>query len=255
MRANIDADIFTYSFGSCTDDFGSPLSWPLVATRLNAQIANIVEDCGCSSYQLYLTGSSNFRVGAATILPYKGNRPSVKPYWYEQIRRYLTKFRKAYMVEGWEADDQLAMDQNDNTIACHLDKDIDMVVGEHYNWNTGKTYTVTRLDGIRNFYSQLATGDKSVDNILGLFGVGKSSALVKRIRAYDTEVEMLGTVLDAYEQRFGQYAWPFLRENAQLLWMVTEERCDPENQIVERLEVLRPQLSGLSWSRRLISNS
>jgi hypothetical protein len=255
MRANIDADIFTYSYGSCTDDFGRPLAWPLVATRLNAQIADVVESSGADRYQLYLTdGPSNFRIDVATILPYKGNRPSEKPYWYQQVRSYLEKFRNAKICYGWEADDQLAMDQTEDTIACHLDKDIDMVVGEHFNWNSGKVYTVSLLDGLRNFYSQLATGDKSVDNILGLFGVGKSSKLVKRVREYSTEIEMLGTVYDAYVQRYGRYAWPFLIENAQLLWMVTEERCDPKNQIVERLEALRPHLTGLSWRNELLSS-
>ena len=70
VHANIDADIFTYSFGACTDDFGHPLAWPLVATRLNAQIRNIREAVGATSYTLYLTGEGNFRVRVATIKPY-----------------------------------------------------------------------------------------------------------------------------------------------------------------------------------------
>jgi hypothetical protein len=253
MRANIDGDIFTYSFGSCTDDFGHPLSWPLVATRLNAQIANIVDASGCDHHHLYLTGNGNFRIKAATIQPYKGTRPSAKPYWYEQIRRYLVKFRNATVVEGWEADDQLCMDQTEETVLCSVDKDLDMVVGTHYNWNWEKVYHISELDGLRNFYCQLVTGDR-VDAILGLFGVGKSSKLVGYIRDCTDELSMLSLCVEAYEKRMGLYGWSFLIENAQLLWMVTEERCDPENQIVERLEALRPRLTGLSWRNALLSS-
>lgn len=253
IHANIDADIFTYSFGSCTDDFGRPLAWPLVATRLNAQIKNIQISTGATSYQLYLTGDGNFRNQVATIRHYKGTRPVDKPYWYEQLRRYLINFRNAQLIEGWEADDQLAMDQREDTILCSLDKDLDMVPGAHYNWTKDKYYHISALDGIQNFYCQLLTGDR-VDNIPGLHGVGKSSTYLKRIRELDSEPDMLSVVLEEYDKRFGRYAWPFLEENAQLLWMVRHERPDPENEVVERLRALQPLLTGAIWKRTLLKS-
>ena len=62
------------------------------------------------------------------------------------------------------------------------------------------------------------TGD-TVDNIPGLFGVGKSSSHVKRIDTYDTVYDMYSAVLLEYKKRFGSYAEQFLTENAILLWM------------------------------------
>jgi hypothetical protein len=253
MRANIDADIFTYSFGSCTDDVGHPLAWPLVATRLNAQIKNICTAVSATEYYLYITGAGNFRNDLASIKPYKGTRPSEKPHWYNQVRNYLVKFRGATVVEGWEADDQLAMDQTDETILCSLDKDLNMVPGLHYNWTRDEIYTITPLHGLHNFYCQLLTGD-SVDNIPGLYGVGKSSTLLKKVAVFDDEYDMYDHVLAQYRLRFGSYAERFLDENAQLLWMVREERCDPQNEVLERLSLLESRRSGQNWKRKLASS-
>ncbi len=284
MKALIDADIFTYSFGSCKTDEGHPLAWPLVATRLNAQIKNICDAVGATSYTLYITGQGNFRESIATIKPYKGSRPNDKPYWYEQVRRYLINYKKAILVEGWEADDQLAMEQMKDyhqihsrmfkseskgnntldvyydykrfaeTIICSVDKDLDMVPGLHYNWIKDEIYTITELDGLRNFYCQLLTGD-TVDNIPGLFGVGKSSKLLTDTRSFTSEWDMFSFVLCNYEKRFGSYAWQFLIENAQLLWMVRDKECElKEMEIVNRLKNLRKQTIGQDWKKRLLNN-
>lgn len=282
MHALIDADIFTYSFGSCTDDFGHPLAWPLVATRLNAQIKNICDAVGASSYSLYITGKSNFRVELATIKPYKGSRPTDKPFWYQAIRDYLVKFRKARTIEGWEADDQLSIDQLENrgytidayhnfsipapdedhlrkhstTIICSLDKDLNMVPGWHYNWTKDESYYMDPINGLRNFYSQLLTGD-SVDNIPGLHGVGKNSAYVRRLQTIDSEYDMFDLVRSQYILRFGSYWWQFIIENAALLWMMQEEpECgqDPQDEIVKRLTELNNQTLGQSWRKRLVNS-
>jgi hypothetical protein len=268
MKALIDGDIFAYSFGSCTDDFGRPLPWPLVATRINSQIEGIVEGSEADSYQIYLTSEdkSNFRLKVATIKPYKGQRPVAKPYWYEQVRRYLVKFRGAIVISGMEADDKLSIEQWKNhkdekcdydTIICSLDKDLMMVPGWHYNWTKKKKEWISETEGLRNFYCQLLTGD-GVDNIPGLHGVGNASTFVKRVHTLDSEQAMFDLVQEQYEKRFGSYWWMFLTENAQLLWMLREEPTKnrhPEDQIWQRLfdldivrswkELLQNRLKGL----------
>ena len=257
MKAGIDADIFTYSFGSCTDDFGHPLAWPLVATRLNAQIKGINDAVGSDSYKLYLTGSTNFRVGLASIRPYKGSRPTDKPYWYEQIRKYLISFRGATLIEGYEADDQLSIDlmSGEIDILCSIDKDLNNTPGEHYNWIKDEIYKVTEIEGLRNFYCQLLTGD-SVDNIPGLHGVGKSSTYVKRVRSMALEYDMFDLVGTEYNKRFGTYADQFLNENAALLWMLREVPvCGNEHlEIKLRLMELKNQSLGQSWKKELLNS-
>ena len=238
MKALIDADWFAYAHGGAKDDEGNPLSWPLVASRINQQIKNITDFSGADSYQLYLTGTGNFRENVATIRVYKGNRPSSKPHHFTRVRDYLTKFRGASIVEGMEADDAVSIEQYTsewrqlepgNTIICSIDKDLDNTPGWHYNWIKDERYWIDETTASQNFYCQLLIGD-TVDNIPGLYGVGKSSKLLSDIRDYDSELDMYTKVREEYEKRFGSYWHQFLLENAQLLWILREDKWFGEDE-------------------------
>ena len=269
MHALIDADIFTYSFGSSKDDEGNPLNWPFVASRLNAQIESIKEAVGATSVSFYLTGAGNFRVDTATIKPYKGTRPKDKPHHYGRVRSYLLDFYKANLIEGMEADDAMSIEQmkvwteiwedgiflgmepterfytpenySQCTIICSIDKDLMMVPGWHYNWIKDEKIFVSELDGLRSFYRQLLTGD-SVDNIPGLHGVGPKSTHCLGVTKCSTELEMYTLVREQYEKRFGSYWSKFMRENAALLWMCRVEDYLPmETEIFQRLSRLEDE--------------
>ena len=113
------------------------------------------------------------------------------------------------------------------TVICTRDKDLDMVPGHHYNWGAGKQrekdmWYQDVTSGLQCFYKQLLTGD-TVDNIAGLFGVGKSSTLLRRCADESCELDMYMLVLTEYRKRFGSYAEQFILENARLLWMRKEE--------------------------------
>ena len=393
MKALIDSDIFQYEFGNCTDNEFKPLAWPLVQSRVQARIDSIMEATGADSYQLYLTSDnkSNFRFEIASIRPYKGHRPTEKPYWYQAIRNFLIDHRGAQEVHGMEADDAISIAQWDNiikngirlhidndhytlvdyedyvkivefnwqvsgfgyisrnvngktlylhkyllgadeetvdhingnkldnrrrnlrlcsdkdntrnrralegktsiykgvsydtqtgkwnchikvdsksirlgrfdteieaarqydinairyfgeyvwlnfpppsylkgeeeTIICSRDKDLLIVPALHYGWPAGKqkelkVFYQYELDGLKCFYKQILTGD-AVDNIPGLYGVGKSSDTLLPIMSCDTELDMYGHVLCEYTKRFGSYAEQFLLENARLLWLLRKE--------------------------------
>lgn len=248
MKALIDADIFQWEFGNATDDEGTPLSWPFIQARVQGRINGILEATGADEYQCYLTSDdkSNFRYSVATIKPYKGNRQGIeKPRYYNHIRNFLKDHRGAIEVHGMEADDALSIEQYgqlgyitvngeqeirmevSDTVICSRDKDLNMVPGWHYSWGAGKckekeVWWQDEIEGLKSFYQQLLTGD-SVDNIPGLYGVGKSSSYVKHISTLTSEFAMYGYVLDLYKQRFGSYADQFLVENARLLWMLREE--------------------------------
>lgn len=240
MKALIDADWFAYAFGNATDDEYKPLAWPFVKSRIDGTIRKIIESTGSVEYQLYLTSAdrSNFRFDVATIRPYKGNRPTDKPHYYDKIRDYLSKGKGAIVITGMEADDAVSIAQyadldwfgpyplpkeKANTVLCSIDKDLDMVTGWHYNWMKEDlgVYWQDPTDGLRCFYKQLLTGD-SVDNIPGLFGVGKASTLLKKLDDMTTEQEMYDHVQKEYEKRFGSYYYQFMMENAKLLWMLKE---------------------------------
>lgn len=246
MHALIDADIFLYSFGSAKGEDGEPAPWPFIISRMDAQINNILEAVGATSHQLYVTGPGNFREEVATIKPYKGQRPTEKPYWHEHLKSFLLEHRDAVLVEGMEADDAVGIDQFKDlpgdkmveaTVICSQDKDLHMIPGWHYSWPVGnrpakELWWQDETQALRCFYSQLLTGD-SVDNIPGLFGVGKSSTLVKRLADITDELDMYIHVREAYEKRFGSYWNQFLIENARLLWILREEGEDVADRLKE----------------------
>lgn len=96
MKALIDADRILYALGSAKDESGNPLKWPLVKGRVDSTISSVLGEIGTNEYKLYLTdSSSNFRLRIASIIPYKGNRPSEKPEHYEKIKDYLINQKDA----------------------------------------------------------------------------------------------------------------------------------------------------------------
>ena len=256
MHALIDGDIFAYEFGNAKEtNSEQPLPWPFIVSRLDARIENILSAVGAESSQIYLSGKSNFRLGIATIRPYKGNRPQDKPYWWGKIRDFLVHHRDAVVVDGIEADDILGIEQfkdlpgdkiAEATVICSRDKDLDMIPGWHYSWSAGNQkekpiWWQDELSGLRAFYSQLLTGDP-VDNIPGLYGVGNSSKLVSNLSSLSTELEMYSYVRGEYEKRFGTYWKQFLNENAQLLWIL---RTHDTDEVLKRLEELEKQLEEI----------
>lgn len=258
MKALIDGDIFQWEFGTATDDEYKPLPWHLVQARIDSRIQGILEATGADSYQIYITtdDKSNFRYEVATIKPYKGHRKTEKPYWYTHIRNFLVDYRGAQEISGQEADDALSIEQtkdyrnkcqqlpllfdpwntpqaaewvkkNTSTVICSRDKDLHMVSGWHYTWHCGKQkekelWWQDEIGGYRCFYKQLLTGD-AVDNIPGLYGVGRASTRVNNIDSLCSKLEMYMAVMEEYKKRFGSYAEQFLIENARLLWMRREE--------------------------------
>lgn len=233
MHALIDLDILCYEMGNAKDpDDGYPLPWPLVQSRVDERIDHIIDATEAVTWQGYLTGEGNFRVNTATIRPYKGTRDrSSRPFWYEGIYRYLRYDRGAEVIRGFEADDAIAIyGGGDETIRCSRDKDLLQLPGWHYQWpgwndKPKQPFYVSEIDGIRNFYTQMLTGD-TADNIPGLFGVGPKSKSVLRIRDYETELDCFREVKEQYELRFGSYWDMFMCENGRLLWLLRHNEDD-----------------------------
>lgn len=253
MHALIDADRLAYSCGGAKDDDGYPLEWPLVASRVDNNLKSLIQAVAATNYSLFLTADdkSNFRIRVASIRPYKGHRSSEKPFWYEQVRRYLIEEWNADCVSGMEADDAIGIEsialqdsrsKNDCDcpipVICSVDKDLDMIPGLHYNELRPERgiYEISEVDGLRDFYKQLLTGDPT-DNIPGLFGVGRSSQLCRKLEQILVELDMYSHVRREYERRFGSYWKQFLWENAALLW-IKRSPVGAMAEIYERLEEL-----------------
>jgi len=175
---------------------------------------------------VFLTGSAkdgydpNFRIAAATIKPYKGNRVQPKPLHYEDIREYLRSHWGALTTNGYEADDALGIEQDATSCIATIDKDLNMIPGFHYNWQKDQFFEISVPDAIYFFYKQLLTGD-TTDNIQGLPGIGPKKA-EKILSGAVTEFDMYWKCVCAYENSAYERPMDALIENARLLWIQRE---------------------------------
>lgn len=193
---------------------------PFALQAINLKVQSILEDTKCKDYEIYITGTGNFREEVATILLYKGNRDEThKPYHYESIKTYLLDNHNTVIVDGKEADDALGLSQTEDTVICSIDKDLLMIPGWHYNLNSREMRYINEFEGIRNFYIQLLTGD-STDNIPGLSGIGNKRAS-KILDDAETEEEMFQRCKSLYEkhEKLNQ-----MHEIGTLLWIQQKER-------------------------------
>ena len=105
-------------------------------------------------------------------------------------------------------------------IVAHIDKDINMIPGMHYNWELkrlGKLirpatiYEVTEEEALYNFYYQLLVGD-ATDNIKGVRGLGPVGAS-KFLSQYVDEPTRYREILDLFSCK------EELDLNAKVLWI------------------------------------
>lgn len=210
--ALIDADILVYRIGFASEDSSEAIA----KARMREFLEDLLLFNGFEDYTGYISGKNNFRTEIAKTEPYKGNRKAPKPKHYETLREYLLKDWEFTLVDGQEADDAIGirayeLDPGEFSI-CTIDKDLDMIRGNHYNFVKDLFYDVTEEEAIFNFYKQILTGDR-VDNIIGLKGIGDVKA--KRIlEECKDEKEMYLAVLEAYEGNEER-----VLENGQLLWI------------------------------------
>lgn len=164
-------------------------------------------------------GKGNFRYDVATIFPYKGNRLQELPFHFNAVKDYIVQEYEAKQVYHVEVDDAMGILYQEGDTLVHIDKDLNQFPGRHINPTTKKEYTVSPLDGMRQIYFQLLTGD-STDNIGGIYGVGSSSAYIKQIKAMDNEFDMLELARELYYSRFGSYYPQFILENMRLVYLI-----------------------------------
>ena len=212
MKALIDGDILVYRIGFASENETESIA----IARCSEFIEDLILFNGFGEYQGYLTGKTNFRNDIAVTAPYKGNRKSAKPKHYQLLRDYMESAWSFTMIEDQEADDAIGIAAYEMEVGeyciCSIDKDLDMLRGDHYNFVKDERYFITEEEGIKNFYKQLLMGDR-VDNIIGIKGIGtvKAERLLKECK---NENEMYLAILEAYEGNAER-----VLENGRLLWI------------------------------------
>lgn len=241
--AGIDADVLLYECSAIAEDreTGETKSFDFVKEVFDGRIEDICKATGVRDYQLYITGSGNFREQVAVSAPYKGNRKEEKPFHYYNLKAYMEGHHKCTVVKGMEADDMMSIDQvasGDKYVICTRDKDLRQVPGWHYGWECGRQpeYKLRYVTdpgtlelskdrkkvvgtGIKFFWAQMLTGD-TVDNIPGLPGWGPVAAYDMLYDPALTVEEMEERVSDAY-RLYKPEGWEdYMLEQGRLLWMV-----------------------------------
>jgi DNA polymerase-1 len=239
MRLLIDGDIICYRVGFASQSTdketglveADPLPHALHSTKL--YVNQIIEDSGCTEYNIYLTPKTTFRNKVRD--DYKANRKDKpKPVHIKAIRDYLINTYKAKVVQDIEADDALGLSQNPYTIIASIDKDLLMCEGKHYNFVKKDFTNVTKEEGTRFFYQQMITGDTS-DNILGIRGLGKvkASKLLKDTARKDWD----NMIIDLYIKEFGyEEGRNRCVQNSQLLWILQRDKQMPMDFSYEQIQ-------------------
>lgn len=219
MIALIDGDIVCHRVAatvSAEEDF------EVCQYRIDVLIQQILDATDAKSFKFFIKGKDNFR---HKINPeYKANRRDfVKPFYLDDCYRYVSDAWNAIPSHGMETDDNLGIEQTDETVIASIDKDLLQIPGEHWNFVKCFGQQVNQQDGLRHFYKQMLIGDTS-DNLFGIKGIGPKKA-EKLIEHLDDEQDMFDTVYNMYDdpQRFVMNAncfWIMRKENE---WWVNRQ--------------------------------
>jgi 5'-3' exonuclease len=188
----------------------------------------VLRNTEADAYICYLTPSRTFRHDVAVTLPYKGDREGKeRPTYLKEVREYIESEHDGIYGNYIEADDCMAIAQahwlntNDiQTVICSSDKDLMMCEGWHYNLTSKVETIVTKQQGYITYARQILTGDKSVDNIQGIHGIGKKKA-AKLIPDDEDEDEVQYILEEQYQKAYGFDFITRLEEVHQLIYMRT----------------------------------
>lgn len=172
----IDADSILFKV-CCTQTTKSG-----IRKAIKEEFNYIDRECMYSNIQIAVKGKGNFRYNV--FEDYKSNRPLLD----EDLKKRLTYAHEwvldnypATTADGMEADDLVsiwaweALNSEMPYIVAHIDKDLDQIPGEHFNFNKKLKYHVSAVDGYNKLIEQWITGD-SADGIPGLKGYGPAKA-------------------------------------------------------------------------------
>ncbi len=225
MIALVDGDIVAYRSAASVEpsktrpDRGT---LDIAIARCEDLMQRIMAETTADSHMAFISGEENFRY--AIDPTYKANRRDVpRPLFLQDLREYLVVRWGAVVSDGIEADDNLGINQTDDTVICSIDKDLLQIPGRHFNFVRNEWYDIDEHTGWVNFYTQLILGDRS-DNIKGYDGLMRQTVpkflqpTITAIQQATTDREMYEVVLDMYEMG-EQELW----KNAQLLYIQRSE--------------------------------
>jgi len=212
----VDADIVAYRCAAVTNDMSE------VKANIDSTLRNIRNNSGIYKMRLYLSGDDNFRKQIAVTRGYKENRTQEKPLLLGAARNYIVLEYGGVVVHGYEADDAIASDMEQNkAVHCGVDKDLLQVEGKHYNYVKDLFVDVRRSKAVYNLYKQVMVGDAS-DNIPGLPGYGEKKAGDILKDCEDSPTKCADLTLEAFRSVMGDNWNEYYEEQYKLVYLVRD---------------------------------
>lgn len=195
-----------------------------VRQRVDAVINTAIAYCFADETYLAVKGRGNFRYD---IYPdYKSHRKVLGDNLRERLNHAHThalEHWSAVQADKMEADDLVgiwasqAREAEEDYMIAHIDKDLNQLPGNHYNYDKEEHYFVDDSTADWHFCIQLLTGDKA-DGIPGLQrGLGPKKA--ERILDGSTYDTRMGIIVDHYRRLYGNGWASRLNLIGNLLWM------------------------------------
>lgn len=224
----IDADIIGYRVGF----MALKSSWgeQLTINTFHNWINDICDELnGVPS--LYFTGKGpRYREQFANEIPYKQSREGKeRPLFLPEVTQYaFNTFPCCVSNSTWgEADDLIACAAHksgsfDDYVVVSIDKDLNMIPGNHYNPVKKEQYCVSKEEAYMFFFKQLLAGDKT-DDIPGIRGIGLTKA-AKLLKGSESSPEKaFDCVLDTYNRHYPDSSKDeiatMIYNRANLLWL------------------------------------
>jgi len=222
----VDAVSIVYA-SCCVSSLEDPVNFTLHIIK--KQLQRIKDDLKLDEMIVVIGGKGNYRYD---IEPeYKANRKYMDlPPYLEEAKEYIQERWGAIAVEGMEADDYVgiynyANKDTQDVIMVHIDKDLNMLEGKHYNYKKELLYEVTAVEAWRQYHIQMLVGD-ATDNIKGLFKLRGRKAMPK-VKAPILEMtnpkDMMAYVksvyLDELPEEEHEAMLNELRKTSSLLWI------------------------------------
>tara|TARA_Y100000361_G_C11087234_1_gene304453 strand:- start:19 stop:837 length:819 start_codon:yes stop_codon:yes gene_type:complete len=205
MKLFIDADSIMFK-AACTQS--SKHETRVVTRKI---IEDSIADCFADEVYITIKGKGNFRYN---VYPdYKSSRKNTE--LEEKLKErlndahaYLLKDWSAVQADGMEADDVVciwaheAREAEQDFVIAHIDKDINQVAGNHYNYNSKQIYFVDDDTADMNFCTQLLIGDNGDDIPKVKKGYGIKTA--QKALAETTYDNRMDTVVDVWQRLYGK---------------------------------------------------
>ena len=205
MKLFIDADSIMFK-AACTQD--TKYDTRVVTRKI---IEDTIADCFADETYIAVKGKGNFRYDI--YKDYKSSRkdqelPKELKDRLNNSYNYLLDKWGAVKADGMEADDLVsiwayeARAAEEDFVIGHIDKDINQIPGNHYNYNKKEVYFIDDEQADMNFCIQLLIGDNGDDIPKIKKGYGIKTA--EKALAGTTYDNRMDAVIDQWKRLYGK---------------------------------------------------